>query len=121
MRGKKMRNTKTLKELKDQYGNELKGIKDFQDLKDMACNFLRQITWKKEKDLDYISKAFYHVIPYVIKDILENGYMVALKKIKNDNLQKAYNINYTYNYYGLNYKELKASSKENNKNMFVEK
>lgn len=116
-----MRKTRTLKELKEQYGKDLNGIKDFQDLKDMACNFLRQITWKKEKDLDYISRAFYHVMPRVIKDILENGYMEALKKIKNDNLQKAYNINYTYNYYGLNYKELKALSKENNKNMFVEK
>lgn len=117
----KMRKVRTLKELRDQYGKDLDGIKDFQDLKDLACNFLRQITWKKEKDLDYISRAFYHVIPYVIKDILKNGYMVALKKIKNGNLRKAYNINYTYNYYGLDYKELKALSKENTKNMFIEK
>lgn len=116
-----MRKTRTLKELKEQYGKDLIGIKDFQDLKDMAINFIRQITWKKEKDLDYIGKAFYHVIPFVIKDILENGYMVALKKIKNDNLQKAYNINYTYEYYGLDYKELKALTKENTKNMFIEK
>ena len=116
-----MRKVRTLKELREQYGKDLNGIKDYQDLKDMACNFLRQITWKKEKDLDYIGKAFYHVIPHVIKDILQNGYMEALKKIKNDNLQKAYNINYTYNYYGLNYKELKAITKEKLMNMFVEK
>ena len=116
-----MRKTRTLKELKQEYGKDLNGIKDYQDLKDLAINFIRQITWKKEKDLDYIGKAFYHVIPYVIKDILKNGYMNALKNIKNGNLHKAYNINYTYNYYGLDYKELKALSKENTKNMFIEK
>lgn len=107
--------TKTLKELKEVYGNDLENIKKFDDLRDLAINFIRQITWKKEKDLDYIGRAYYHVLPYIIKDIVKNGYMKALKTIKQDNLHKAFNIKYTYNYYGLDFQALKEESKNNNK------
>lgn len=105
-------NVKTLKELKKEYNNNLEDIRDFEDLKALACNFIRMVTWKKVKDLDYISKAYYHVHGKIIHDVLKNGYDEALKTIKLDNLHKAYNINYLYEYYGLDYKVCKEEIKE---------
>lgn len=105
-------NVKTLKELKKEYNNNLEDIRDFEDLKALACNFIRMVTWKKVKDLDYISKAYYHVHGKIIHDVLKNGYDEALKTIKLDNLHKAYNINYLYEYYGLDYSSCKEEIKE---------
>ena len=103
---------RTLKDLKGEYGKELKGIKKYDDLKSLASNFIRMITWKKEKDLEYISIAYVGVIASVIKDIKEKGYDEALKEIKQGNLYKAYNIKYIYNYYGLNYDDEKQALKK---------
>ena len=102
---------KTLKDLKVEYGKELKGSKKYEDLKSLASNFIRMVTWKKEKDLEYISIAYVGVIASVIKDIRANGYDEALKVIKHGNLHKAYNIKYIYSYYGLNYDDEKKALK----------
>jgi hypothetical protein len=102
---------KTLKDLKMEYGKELKGIKKYEDLKSLASNFIRMITWKKEKDLEYITVAYVGVIASVIKDIRVKGYDEALKAIKQGNLHKAFNIKYIYNYYGLNYDDAKQALK----------
>lgn len=102
---------KTLKDLKTEYGKEFKGIKKYEDLKSLATNFIRMVTWKKEKDLEYISIAYVGVIASVIKDIKLNGYDEALKEIKQSNLHKAYNIKYIYAYYGLNYDDEKKALK----------
>lgn len=101
---------KTLNELKKEY-EKLENIKSYEDLKSLACNFIRMITWKKIKDLDYISNAYIEVLPFVIKDILKNGFNEALKKIKKNDLHKAYNINYIYDYYGLDYQASKKALK----------
>lgn len=101
---------KTLKELKKEYP-KLEEIRNFEDLKALACNFIRMITWKKEKDLDYIEKAYFHVFGKIIHDVLKNGYDEALKVIKKGNLHKAYNIKYVYEYYGFNYDEAKEEIK----------
>ena len=53
---------KTFKDLKIEYGKDLQGIKKYDDLKSLASNFIRMITWKKEKDLEYISNAYIGVI-----------------------------------------------------------
>ena len=95
---------KTLNELKKEYG-KLENIKSYEDLKSLACNFIRMITWKKIKDLDYISNAYIEVLPFVIKDILKNGFNEALKKIKKND------INYIYDYYGLDYQASKKALK----------
>ena len=109
--------TKTLKELKDEYGKELKGIKNFKDLQDLASNFIRMITWKKVKDLDFISNNYVGIKALIIKDILSNGFDESLATIKQNNLHKAYNLTYIYSYYGLDYKEEKARQKETLKNI----
>lgn len=109
--------TKTLKELKDEYGKELKGIKNFKDLQDLASNFIRMITWKKVKDLDFISNNYVGIKALIIKDILSNGFDESLATIKQNNLHKAYNLTYIYSYYGLDYKEEKARQKEALKNI----
>ena len=88
---------RTLKDLKSEYGKDLQDIKSFDDLKSLASNFIRMITWKKEKDLEYISVAYIDVIASVIKHIKQKGYEEALKEIKQGNLHKAYNIKYIYN------------------------
>lgn len=108
---------KTLKELKKQYDNDLTKINNYDDLKSLACNYIRMITWKKEKDLEYIGKAYTRVIAKCIIDIKKNGYDEALKKIKNDNLHKAYNIKYVYGYYGLDYDLEKKALKEQRMNI----
>lgn len=94
---------RTIKDLKVEYGKDLKRIKKYEDLKSLASNFIRMVTWKKERDLEYISNAYIGVIASVIKDIVAKGYDEALKDIKKGDLHKAYNIKYIYNYYGLNY------------------
>lgn len=103
---------KTLKDLKIEFGKDLKGVKKYEDLKSLASNFIRMVTWKKEKDLEYISNAYIGVIASVIKDIISNGYDEALKTIKQGNLHKAYNIKYIYAYYGLNYDDEKQALKK---------
>lgn len=103
---------KTLKDLKIEYGKDLQGIKKYEDLKSLASNFIRMVTWKKEKDLEYISNAYIGVIASVIKDIKAKGYDEALKTIKQGNLHKAYNIKYIYAYYGLNYDDEKQALKK---------
>lgn len=102
---------KTIKELKEIYGKDLKEIKKYEDLKSLASNFIRMITWKKEKDLEYISNAYIKVIASVIKDIKAKGYDEALKEIKQGVLHKAYNIKYIYNYYGFDYTKEKQALK----------
>lgn len=103
---------RTLKDLKIEYGKDLEGIKRYEDLKSLASNFIRMITWKKEKDLEYISVAYVGVIASVIKDIRAKGYDEALKEIKQGNLYKAFNIKYTYAYYGLDYDDEKQALKK---------
>ena len=103
---------KTIRDLKIEYGKDLQEIKKYEDLKSLASNFIRMTTWKKEKDLEYISIAYIGVIASVIKDIKAKGYNEALKEIKNGNLHKAYNIKYIYSYYGLNYDEEKQALKK---------
>lgn len=108
---------KTLKELKLEYGKDLQRIKKFDDLKSIASNFIRMVTWKKEKDLEYISIAYIGVIASVIKDIRAKGYEKALKEIKQGNLYKAYNIKYIYAYYGLDYTKEKQALKNQKMNI----
>lgn len=103
---------RTIKDLKSEYGKDLQGIKKYEDLKSLACNFIRMTTWKKERDLEYISVAYIRVIASVIKDIKAKGYDEALKAIKQNNLHKAYNIKYIYAYYGLDYDKEKQALKE---------
>ena len=103
---------KTLKDLKLEYGKDLQGIKKYDDLKSLASNFIRMITWKTEKELEYISIAYVGVIASVIKDIRAKGYNKALKEIKQSNLHKAYNIKYIYAYYGLDYTKEKQALKK---------
>lgn len=103
---------KTLIELKKEYNNDIDNINNFSDLVDLACNFIRMVTWKKVKDLGYIKLAYNKVISKIIVDIKDIGYNEALKKVKNDNLHKAYNIKYLYNYYGLDYEVAKNELKE---------
>lgn len=108
---------KTLKDLKIEYGKNLKEIQKYEDLKSLASNFIRMITWKKEKDLEYISVAYIRVLASVIKDIRLNGFDDALKAIKQGNLHKAYNIKYIYNYYGLDYDKEKQALKKQKMNI----
>lgn len=103
---------KTIRYLKMEYGKDLQGIKKYDDLKSLASNFIRMITWKKERDLEYISIAYIGVIASIIKDIKAKGYNEALKEIKKGNLHKAYNIKYIYAYYGLNYDDEKQALKK---------
>lgn len=103
---------RTIKDLKMEYGKDLQSIKKYEDLKSLASNFIRMVTWKKEKDLDYISNAYIAVIASVIKDIKAKGYDKALQEIKQCNLHKAYNIKYIYAYYGLNYDDEKQALKK---------
>lgn len=103
---------KTLKELKIEYGKNLQGIQKYDDLKSMSSNFIRMVTWKKEKDLEYISVAYIRVLASVIKDIRLKGFDEALKEIKQGNLHKAYNIKYIYSYYGLDYDKEKQALKK---------
>lgn len=107
---------KSLKELKQQY-EDLTTIKNFEDLKDLASNFIRMVTWKKVKDLPYIKMNFTSVQSSIIKHILKNGFDEALKEVKKDNLHKAYNLVYLYGFYGLDFKEEKAKIKENAKSI----
>lgn len=107
---------KTLKELKKEY-EVLEDIKSFEDLKDLASNFIRMVTWKKEKDLQYIKDNYYDIFVDIIKDIKNKTYNVAMIEVKNGDLHKAYNIKYLYAYYNKNYDELKNIKKENKKNI----
>ena len=107
---------KSLKELKQQY-EDLTTIKNFEDLKDLASNFIRMVTWKKVKDLPYIKMNFTSVQSSIIKHILRSGFDEALKEVKKDNLHKAYNLVYLYGFYGLDFKEEKAKIKENAKSI----
>lgn len=106
---------KTLKELKEEYGKDLENIKNFEDLKALATNYIRQITWKKEKDLTFIHENYNDIKGDIIKDILKNGYDIALKTIKQNNLHKAYNLKYIYEYYGKDFLESRRIAKEENK------
>ena len=108
---------RTLKDLKIEYGKDLQGIKKYDDLKSLASNFIRMTTWKKEKDLQYISIAYIGVFASVIKDIIVKGYNEALKEIKKGNLHKAYNIKYIYAYYGLDYDDEKQALKKQKMNI----
>ena len=108
---------KTLKELKAEFSKELKGIKKYEDLKSLASNFIRMITWKTEKELEYISNAYIAVIASVIKDIKAKGYDEALKEIKKGDLHQAYNIKYIYAYYGLDYAKEKQALKNQKMNI----
>lgn len=102
---------KTLKALKSEYG-DLNNIKSYNDLKSLAVNFIRMVIWKKEREHEMIISNYYHIVPYIINDIREKSFKVALKQVKDGNLHKSLSISYLYNYYGLDYELSKLERKK---------
>ena len=128
--------SKSLKELREKLENK---TIDPNEAIELANHFIRLITWKKLKDMKYISQNYDIVKPKIVKHFTKKGFDDAIKDIKQRepyneqekkeleskglllengkviDLHKAFNLKAIYAFYNLDFTKEQAKIRKANK------